>query len=372
MRVSTRPALRAGVGAAVDRDGHLRILTFARSRQLVYAVDPAVLDLVALLDGTRSPDQLLQEVRRRHPDLSPTDIRDVLETLDAEGVLDHVPSQADHALLDSAEQDIYRRQLEFLREFAQDARQPLAWQKRLRAARVLVLGVGGTGSWVAQSLALAGVGRLRLVDPDVVEPSNLSRQVLYGVDDVGRPKADAAACALELRLRGLVAVEPVQHQVRGPQCVDDLLSGCDLAINCADVPDINTTSAWMSQACHPRGLPHVVGGGYDGHVGLIGPTVVPGRTACWSCYQRHHERLFPSEQLTYLTPTRRRHTGALAALAAVVTNLQVWDVVRVLTGCGEPLLADRLGELDLVDLSITWTAVARDPDCPTCSTERTA
>jgi molybdopterin/thiamine biosynthesis adenylyltransferase len=198
-----------------------------------------------------------------------------------------------------------------------------------------------------------------------VEASNLSRQVLYGTADLARPKVEAAAAALISQFGDLLSVEPIAERLQPP--LDDLVADCDLVVNCADEPDINTTSQWVSESCLSARIPHQVGGGYNGHVGMIGPTIVPFSTACWTCFQRDFRRRNTDPGLTYLTAARK-HRGALAAVAAVVTNLQVWDALRVLSGCGAPLLANRTGEIDFAQLTLAWTDVPRDADCPSCAT----
>lgn len=360
-----QPSLRPGVGAAVDSAGRLRMIRFASSTHLVYDVEPHVPDLVALLDGSRSTADLLRAVRAAHPHVAAQDVENVLDVLHAEGLLDGIPARGSCGLAPH-ERHVYRRQLDFLADFAPAHGHQDDLLAALRDARVLVLGLGGTGSWVAQSLALCGVGGLRLVDPDVVDPSNLSRQVLYTRHDVGAAKADVAQARLTHQLGDLCSVEAVSRHLTGPADLADLVAGCDLVVNCADEPDINTTSAWVAHVCAPLRIPHLVGGGYDGHSGMLGLTIVPGRTTCWACIQRDHRKRWPPEQLRYLPPSRRRHRGAFAPLAAVITNIQVWDAIRVLTGIAPPILANRVGELDFADLSVTWHDVPPDPDCPRC------
>jgi molybdopterin-synthase adenylyltransferase len=364
--VNVRPALRPGVGAAVDENGHLRLMKFAHSVHLVYEVSEAVIALVARLDGTDSVTELVASLVPSHPELTVAAAAEVLGVLDADGLLDWWPSEPVSPALSPLEQAVYRRQMDFFREFSGDALGPARMQGRLRDATVAILGVGGTGTWFATYLALCGVRNLRLVDPDVVESSNLSRQLTFGIADVGRPKAHAAAATLGAQFGELLDVEAIACRVHGPETISPIVDGCDLVVNCADEPDIDTASEWVAEACMPRGIPHLVGGGYDGHTGLIGPMILPGRSACWECFQTHHRARHRPMPLRYITPTRRRHTGAFAPLAALVTSVQSWDAVRVLSGGNRSLLADRHGEVDFESLSIRWTEVPRVPDCPLC------
>jgi molybdopterin-synthase adenylyltransferase len=366
MDLNARPALRPGVGAAIDEAGRLRLVKFARSLHLVYEVSDAATALIAKLDGTHSVNELVTNLAPLHPELTVAAAAELLEVLDRDGLLDWWPSDPVAPALSGLEEIVYRRQMDFFREFSGDALGPTRMQGRLRDATVAILGVGGTGTWFATYLALCGVGNLRLVDPDVVEPSNLSRQLIFGLEDVGRGKAHVAAQALDAQYGELLNVDAFASRLSGPETIGPIADGCDLVVNCADEPDISTTSHWVAEACMPRGIPHLVGGGYDGHTGLIGPMILPGRSACWECFQAHHRARHPATSLTYITPTRRRHTGAFAPLAALVTSVQSWDAVRLLSGIDRSLLADRQGEIGFESLTINWTEVARVAGCELC------
>lgn len=370
------PRLRPGVGAGIDSDGHLRVIFFSQSRHVVYAAEPPVVDAVKLLMDGAETDRMLAELQSAHPGFTRADLDEILSALDDEGAIEDTAEAP--APLGTRELLRYSRQIDLFHDFRHqdgaargaDRVHPVEAQRRLRQATVTVIGVGGTGSWMAQSLALTGVGHLRLVDPDVVELSNLSRQVLYSAGDLGRSKADAAARRLDDSTGTGVRVTALRTRLDADTDLDGLLAGSDLVVNCADEPDINTTAGWIARSCTALRIPHIVGGAYAGHVGMIGPTIVPGSTACWTCYERDNARRGAGEVITPLSPHRNRHTAAFAPLSAVVANIQAWDAVRVLTGVAPPLLADRLGELDLASLELTWREVPRDPDCPVCGGTR--
>lgn len=140
----------------------------------------------------------------------------------------------------------------------------LAGQARLAAARVLVVGAGGLGATLIPALAGAGVGHLRIADPDRVEESNLHRQTLFRMADIGQPKADCAARAV-LALNPDVRAEAVRARF-DPDTAEALLAGVDLAL---DAADSHAASYTLSDACAARGLPMVSASvlGLAGHVG---------------------------------------------------------------------------------------------------------
>jgi len=219
----------------------------------------------------------------------------------------------------------------------------------LAGARVLIAGVGGLGAPAAAALADAGVGTLALVDPDVVELSNLHRQPLYTEDAIGRPKVEVAAAHLRALRPGLI-VETECRRV-GPDDVH-LCSRFDLLL---DGTDTIATKFVLSDLAVASGRPLV-------HAGVIGfrgqiLTVLPGTSACYRCL---FEAPPPPGEAVSCT-----EAGVLGPLPALVGALQAAEAVRLV--CGQPpLFADRLFTIDA--WSGTWRSVplARRLTCAAC------
>jgi len=226
---------------------------------------------------------------------------------------------------------------------------------RLSLERVAQLDLGRYGR--ALLLAMAGVGSLTLVDGGSVKKSNLTRQPLYREEQVGWRKVEAARVSLHALNPGLRVV--LHHaSISGPQDLDPLIPGHDLVINAMDDPDINTTSSWVAEVAEREGVPYLLAGGYTGHIGRIGPTVLPGRTAEWNAYQLHHEKRTRGNPDVHFVVGRENHKAAFAPLSALVSALQTWDAIRVLARLGDPLLAGRLGEVDFATGEVRWETVA--------------
>ncbi|WP_090034361.1 ThiF family adenylyltransferase [Cellulomonas marina] len=213
-------------------------------------------------------------------------------------------------------------------------------QRRLRAARVCVVGAGGLGAPVLQYLAAAGVGTLGVVDDDVVDSSNLQRQVVHGEADVGRPKVASAADAVR-RLSSRTRV--VEHPVRLDASTAGLLDGYDLVV---DGTDTFGSRYAVADACARRGLPEVWGSVLrtDAQVSVFwgrppaGSGVVPVQL----------RDLFPVPPAPGEVPSCAE-AGVLGALCGVVGSLMALQAVQLLTGTGEPLLG-RVAVLDAARL----------------------
>jgi adenylyltransferase/sulfurtransferase len=218
-------------------------------------------------------------------------------------------------------------------------------QRRLKNARVLVVGAGGLGSPVLLYLAAAGVGTIGVVDDDVVDASNLQRQVVHGTDDVGRPKVDSAAEAVA-RVNPLVRVVRHGERVTAANALE-LLAGYDLVL---DGTDNFPTRYLVGDACAIAGTPLVWGSilRFDGQVSVF-----------WAEHGPTYRDLFPVPPPPGSVPSCGE-AGVLGAVCAMVGSVMAAEAVKLVTGSGDPLVG-RLVVLDA--LAMTWRTlpVGRDP-----------
>ncbi|MDE2334984.1 MAG: molybdopterin-synthase adenylyltransferase MoeB [Rhodospirillales bacterium] len=224
-------------------------------------------------------------------------------------------------------------------------------QAKLRAARVLIAGAGGLGSPLLLYLAAAGVGTIGIVDDDVVELSNLQRQVAHGTADVGQPKV-ASAVAAARRINPLVAVRPVRARI-GCDNVLDLIRDYDIV---CDGTDNFATRFLLSDACVLLGRTLVSAAvlRFEGQLGVFKPhTGGP----CYRC-------LHPAPPPPGLVPSCGE-AGVLGAVTGVMGTLQATEVLKEIMGLGETL-AGRLLIWDALASRMRTIALPRDPECPSC------
>ena len=217
-------------------------------------------------------------------------------------------------------------------------------------AKVLLIGAGGLGSPTALYLAASGVGTIGLVDDDVVEESNLQRQVLHGVDRLGMRKVDSA----ELTIRGLNPdTNVVKHAERlGPDNVERLIAGYDVIVDGTDNFD---TRYVLNDAAVKLRKPVVHGSIYrwDGQV----TTFVPFEGPCYRC-------MYPTQPPAELAPACSV-AGVLGVLPGIVGLMQANEVFKLLLGVGETL-AGRLLMFDAMGTTFDEVRTWRDPSCPAC------
>jgi molybdopterin/thiamine biosynthesis adenylyltransferase/rhodanese-related sulfurtransferase len=224
-------------------------------------------------------------------------------------------------------------------------------QLKLLDARVLLLGAGGLGSPAALYLAAAGVGTIGIVDMDVVDESNLQRQILHNVDRVGERKVDSAK-------KTLTAINPdvnvVTHDVRlGADNVMDILAGYDIVVDGADNFPVRYL---LNDAALKLEIPVVHGSifRFEGQVTVFQPHDGP----CYRCF-------LPEPPPAELAPSCAE-AGVLGVLPGIVGSIQAVEAIKLILGVGEDL-SGRLLAYDSLEQSFRTYRMLRDPECPTCS-----
>ncbi len=224
-------------------------------------------------------------------------------------------------------------------------------QARLLRGRVLLLGAGGLGSPAAMYLAAAGVGTLGIVDGDVVDASNLQRQVLHGTDRLGVPKVQSAAESIA-RLNPDVTVVPFQERLTRDNVDRIFDQGWDVVV---DGLDNFPTRYLVNDASVFKGVPVVHGSifRFEGQV----TTFWPGEGPCYRC-------LYPEPPPPGLAPSCAE-AGVLGVLPGIVGTLQATEALKILLGLGENLVG-RLLQYDALGASFRTFRLRRDPNCPVC------
>jgi sulfur-carrier protein adenylyltransferase/sulfurtransferase len=223
-------------------------------------------------------------------------------------------------------------------------------QKRLKNAKVLCVGAGGLGSPALMYLAAAGVGTLGIVEFDVVDESNLQRQIIHGQSDIGRSKAESARDSVR-EINPLITIN-VHEQRLDSSNVMDLFAQYDLIV---DGTDNFATRYLVNDACVLLGKPYVWGSIYrfDGQAAVFWAEHGP----CYRC-------LYPEPPPPGMVPSCAEG-GVLGVLCASIGAIQVTEAVKLLTGIGEPLVGG-LMIYDALEMSYRKIAVRKDPNCAVC------
>ncbi len=223
-------------------------------------------------------------------------------------------------------------------------------QRKLLAGKVLIIGAGGLGSPIALYLAAAGVGVIGIADADLVDLSNLQRQIIHHTSDIGKPKVLSAKEKIEA-INPDVRVNLHQTRVNASNVLD-LIRDYDFVIEGTD----NFAAKFLiNDACVLAGKPY----SHGGILQFVGQTltVKPGESTCYRC-------LFPTPPPSNSTPTCAQ-AGVIGVLPGVIGSIQATEAIKYLLGLGN-LLTGRLLTYDAEEMEFATVPVARNPDCPIC------
>ena len=225
-------------------------------------------------------------------------------------------------------------------------------QKRLKAARVLLVGAGGLGSPAALYLAAAGVGHIGLVDFDVVDVTNLQRQILHGTKDIGRPKIDSARDRIA-DVNPTVELTTYQTALTSQNALD-IIGKYDLVV---DGTDNFPTRYLVNDACVMLGKPNVYGSvfRFEGQASVFATKDGP----CYRC-------LFPEPPPPGVVPNCAEG-GVLGVLPGLVGTIQATEAIKLILGLGEPLIG-RLLLVDALGAQFRTVKVRKNAECPACGT----
>ncbi|WP_044575763.1 HesA/MoeB/ThiF family protein [Arthrobacter alpinus] len=290
-------------------------------------VDPEglLLELNNIFDGTRELDAALLEFSQKSG-VSLAGAQGLLTQLEENG---HIEDSSALTSLTEQEKERYSRSAHYFSWIAKEAK-PNRWtpQEQLKSSSVCVLGVGGVGGAIAGQLAASGVGRITLVDFDVVEESNLNRQILFGTSDVGRPKAQAAADRVR-EINPLSHIEYFNEKVESPERLRELFDNHTLVFRAADHPDdlpfrvsdaaLKTNTPWIDCS-------------YNGPM-IVCCTFVPGVTGCYRCVRESEKiRLAELGKSSMYSDHVPDINSALGPVVQIAGSLAAYEGIRLLTG----------------------------------------
>ncbi|HEX8754209.1 MAG TPA: TOMM precursor leader peptide-binding protein [Solirubrobacterales bacterium] len=311
--------------------------------------------LLAALDGEHTLEQLHEEFGAKAVD-------DLIAQLQELAV---VEDAADDELVDPRELARFDRQLRYFSDVGDPGKLPPSeCQRRLREAKVAVLGVGGLGGWAAWALACCGVGELWLIDGDRVEISNLNRQILYTEADIGLLKVECAAARLRA-FNPAMRVTTTARRLESQAEIADFIAGSDFVVDAADWP-AHDIERWCNSACFEAGIPYITMSHFP-PIARVGPLYVPGVTGCFACQETAYRREYPLFDVAVEQRRAKPSPAATLGPACGLIGGQVaLDGMHLLTGLAEPSTLGSAHIYDLRTMEVNREPVVPDPDCPVC------
>jgi bacteriocin biosynthesis cyclodehydratase domain-containing protein len=310
--------------------------------------------LLEALDGEHTLEQLQERFGEE-------EVGDLIAQLEE---LEVVEDAADDDLVPAAELARFDRQLRYFSDIGSGELKPSECQRRLREAKVAVLGVGGLGGSAALWLASVGVGEMWLVDGDRVETSNLNRQVLFTEAEIGLLKVEAATARLRA-FNSAMRVTSTARRLESQAEIAEFIDGADVVIDAADWP-AHDIERWCNSACFEAGIPYITMSHFP-PIARVGPLYVPGVTGCFACQETAYRREYPLFDVA--VDQRRAKASPAATLGpacGMIGGHVGLDVMHLLTGLAEPSTLGVAHISDLRTMEVEREPVVPEPDCPVC------
>jgi molybdopterin-synthase adenylyltransferase len=350
-----RPRIKRTTELVTSRTGDMFVLRPIDDSDLrIEQPDTVARSLLAALDGTRPVAELERQFGEGR-------VRDALSQLADVHLLEDA---ADDERVLPRERARYDRQLRYFSDVSSGPHPPSEYQRRLREARVLMLGVGGLGTWASYALACCGVGELVLLDGDRVEESNFNRQVLYRERDIGRPKVEAAVEALAA-FDSSCRLTPLARRLESMESVREVAEGVDFVVNGADWP-AHDIERWVNAACFDVGVPFITMS-HSPPAARVGPLYVPGATGCFACQEQTYRDAFPLyDELVDQRRGRASEAATLGPVCAFIGGQVALETLHQLTGLFPPASLGVAYVYDLQTMEVSREPVPRLSDCAVC------
>lgn len=262
------------------------------------------------------------------------------------------------------------RLINLLEDYCVSTGEVLSLLDRLKSSKVMIIGLGAVGSFIAVQLAQLSVGKFIFVDNDVVDISNLHRQY-YFEEQLGQKKAEALKSEL-LAINPNIEIDIIPKFLTTDFFEEtNIPSDINIIINCADEPNVDTTSRIVSQYAMRKNIPHIVGGGYNLHLTLIGQTIIPYKTACFECFNLFLKDL-NDDSLKNVRKLHRenRKLGAFSPLSGIAANLAALDAFKILIGKLDKLQqTNKRIEFNVKNNQFNVMSVERYDECKWCGSE---
>ncbi|NBI13625.1 ThiF family adenylyltransferase [[Haemophilus] felis] len=324
-----------------------------------------VKSIFEMIDGVNSISEITEKMLYKHNALTKGDILEFINDLNEEGFIE------DNALigsdvLDDYEMSRYHRNINFFSSFLKLDQNKFSIQKKISDSRIGILGLGGLGSHIVYDLAGLGVGKIKAIEFDQVELSNLNRQILYNFNDVGKDKAELAKKRIN-EFNPKVDFEYKKIMVSSSQDIEDFFHDVDLLILVADRPKTKLAN-WVNEAICKLGIP-LFCAGLEAQRAMH-YTVIPGQTGCIACWRKQVEMDSPVSDLILKKKTELNLVGdntAIVPLVSTITGFICVEIVKYLTGIGQMQSVGKLISIDFNTMKVveaeTWS---KQNGCEVC------
>lgn len=331
----------------------VRVVFMNSYQEVKLTCTPISMYMLKLLLNEVDDNSLYQRVKERFPEAVIGNLKRIIKKLLALKIIEY---KQENEYADS----FLDRQVNFYSDIVDNS---VGMQKNLSTKRVLILGLGGAGSWIAYMLAQSGIQHFLLVDEDKVDATNLGRQALYFRDDIGNFKVNVISRRLK-ELNSQINVTTYKRQMYSSKDFDKLPYIPDIVINCADYPNEYLTGKIVTDYYLRLNVPMINGIGYRGNIISLGLTTIPGKTICWNCAKAQ----FASKSINF-KPFFGNHApqaGITGPIAAFIGSIHAKEAINILCPELKPMLTNRTGAIDFDSMTTSWQSLSGLERCEIC------
>lgn len=318
-----------------ESDDIYQVIFTGTRRIKKFRVDSLVKEIISKLNSEKTEFEIVNGLKDRY---NPEKISSCLNSLESEGVVRRYNERDNYGR--------YSKQILFIDELTDSWEETLKLQRQIEESTISVFGIGGIGTWIVNGLSQIGVGKIRITDPDKVNESNLNRQLFFNISDIGEYKVDVIKSKLPD-----TKIFTSRKTVSKSENLEDLVKGVDFLVNCADSPSIVETTNVIDEYASKYNIPYCVAGGYNMHLGMVGPIIIPGKTASFGDFIEYQRATDPIKNLEVVKEIEQ--TGSLGPICGVVANIQVMEIFKYLIGKGEANL-NKFAEIDFMNFKVDW------------------
>ncbi|WP_312756038.1 HesA/MoeB/ThiF family protein [Rummeliibacillus suwonensis] len=354
-----KPKIRSSVSCVVHENNVIEFFLSNTRRQVMMRVpNENIINLLLSLDGMKSIEEISKDYRLNLS--AKENMVKMFNFLERKNVIIDADKE-----WDKNDYQRFRRVLNFIEDYVSEYEQKIKAWNNIRGSHVVIIGLGAVGTWVAFQLAQSGVRNFSLIDADKVEMTNLHRQLGFGINDIGRNKIDVVQERL-LEMDSEISVNKVYRYI-DETGIDEYVKNSSLVVNCADKPTVDQTTLWVGESCMKYQIPHIIAGGYNLHLSLIGQTIIPFQSACVKCFET---RLNEVNQIDTSNIRKlhieNRKIGSFGPMCAISASIAAMEAVKVLSRVIKPANLNRRGEFDIYSMDVKYMDISHDENCEWC------
>lgn len=354
-----KPKIRSSVSSVVHDNNVIEFfLTNTRRQVMMKVPNENIINLILSLDGMRDIYEICQEYNM--DSLAKENMIKMFNFLERKNVIIDADKE-----WNKDDNKRFRRVLNFIEDYVSVYDEKIKVWNNIRSSHVVIVGLGAVGTWVTFQLAQSGVKSFTLIDADKVEKTNLHRQLSFGLNDVGKNKIDVVQQNL-LEIDSQLSVNRVYKYI-DETGIDEYVKDASLVINCADKPTVDQTALWIGESCMKYRIPHIIAGGYNLHLSLIGQTIIPFKSACVKCFET---KLYEINQIDTSNLRKlhieNRKIGSFGPMCAISASIAAMEAIKVLSKVIKPANINRRGEFDIYSMDVKYMDISHDDNCEWC------